>query len=99
MDHLQAPKDGITRLVIDDLLDRARRGVEKYNTTLEQNNTDDFLNHLYEELLDASQYIKKEIVVRQTIQQFIKKYPNDSDLGEQIRLLYGSQNQDTGSRG
>lgn len=85
---IERPKDGITWAVIQDLLQRAERGVNKYNTTLEQNNHDDFLVHLYEELLDAAQYVKKEITVRENLQQLIKKYPNDADLGEQIRLIY-----------
>lgn len=85
---IERPKDGITWAVIQDLLQRAERGVNKYNTTLEQNNHDDFLVHLYEELLDAAQYVKKEITVRENLQQLIKKYPNDADLGEQIRNIY-----------
>ena len=89
---IERPKDGVTWNVIQDLLSRAKRGVEKYNTTLEQNNHDDFLNHLYEELLDAAQYVKKEITVRENIQQLIAKYPNDADLGKQIRSIYASKN-------
>jgi hypothetical protein len=87
----QLPKDGITRAVISDLSDRAERGLNKYSTTLEQNNTDDFLNHLYEELLDAAQYIKKEIVTRETIQQIIKDTPNNQDLGEKIRKVFSGK--------
>jgi len=86
------PKDGITRVVIEDLLSRAKRGEAKYTTTLEENNHDDFLNHLYEELLDAAQYVKKEITVRENIQQLIKKYPNDTDLGATIRAIYNEIN-------
>lgn len=89
---INRPKDGITWHVIQDLLSRADRGVKKYNTTLEENNHDDFLNHLYEELLDAAQYIKKEMVVRKNIQQLIKENENDADLGEQIRRIYGQKN-------
>jgi hypothetical protein len=85
---IEKPKDGITWAVIQDLLQRAERGVNKYNTTLEQNNHDDFLNHLYEELLDAAQYVKKEITVRENLQQLIEKYSDDADLGEQIRNIY-----------
>ena len=85
---IEKPKDGITWAVIQDLLQRAERGVNKYNTTLEQNNHDDFLNHLYEELLDAAQYVKKEITVRENLQQLIEKYSDDADLGEQIRIIY-----------
>ena len=87
-DVIDRPKDEITWLVIQDLVSRARRGVEKYTTTLEENNSDDFLNHLYEELLDAAQYVKKEITVRRNIQQLIQDNSNDDDLGNQIRKIY-----------
>ena len=82
-------KDKITKAVIMDLVSRAKRGYKKYNTTLGENNKDDYMNHLYEELLDAAQYIKKEMSVIPEIQKLIKQHPNDADLGEQIRLIYG----------
>ena len=34
-------------------------GIEKYKTTLEANDTDDFLQHTKEELMDACLYIQK----------------------------------------
>lgn len=84
-------KDEVTKAVVNDLLARAKRGEEKYNTTLHENNHDDFMNHLYEELLDAAQYIKKEIIKTSTIQDLIQQYPNDYDLGEAIRATYGKK--------
>ena len=42
-DVIDRPKDEITWLVIQDLVSRARRGVEKYTTTLEENNSDDYI--------------------------------------------------------
>jgi len=38
---------------------RSKIGIKKYNTTLEENNNDDFLQHLKEELMDACLYITK----------------------------------------
>jgi hypothetical protein len=81
-------KDKITESVINDLLSRSSRGINKYNTTLDQNNKDDFMQHLYEELLDAAQYIKKEQSIIPEIQELINNYPNDSDLGKVIREKY-----------
>lgn len=52
-------KDTITSKVIVDLAKRAEIGLVKYQTTLGENNTDDFLKHMYEELLDGAQYTKK----------------------------------------
>ena len=34
-------------------------GITKYKTTLQDNNSDDFLQHLKEELMDAALYIQK----------------------------------------
>ncbi len=40
-------RDKITEAVIEDLKLRSERGIKKYNTTLSENNKDDFMNHLY----------------------------------------------------
>ena len=50
------------------------------------------MNHLYEELLDASQYIKKEMSIIPELQQMIEQYPNDIMLGEAIRSKYTKHN-------
>lgn len=89
---ISKPNDKITATVMEDLKLRADRGVQKYNTTLEENNHDDFLNHLYEELLDAAQYVKKVITVRKNIQQLVRENSNDADLGNQIRRIYAEKN-------
>jgi len=89
--RMKHTKDNITNQVIEDLKSRAERGYKKYNTTLGENNKDNYMNHLYEELLDAAQYIKKEQSIIPDIQNLIKQYPNDADLGEQIRLIYGKK--------
>ena len=80
--------DKVTEAVIEDLRSRSERGIKKYNTTLDQNNKDDYMNHLYEELLDAAQYIKKEMSIIPEIQSLIKQYPNNQELGKVIRDLY-----------
>jgi len=81
-------KDKITEAVIEDLKSRSERGIKKYNTTLDQNNKDDYMNHLYEELLDAAQYVKKEMSIIPEIQELIEKYPDNNDLGAYIRNKY-----------
>ena len=52
-----------TDKVVDDVINqfkiRSQRGIEKYGTTLQANNTDDFLQHFKEELMDAILYIQK----------------------------------------
>jgi hypothetical protein len=41
------------------LAQRSMVGQKKYGTTLDENNQDDFLEHLKQELLDAVLYIEK----------------------------------------
>jgi hypothetical protein len=66
---------------------RSRVGIDKYGTTLYENNTDDFLNHLQEELMDATLYIQKLMDLKEELTILVKDYPNDSDLGRKIRNL------------
>lgn len=82
-------KDEITKAVILDLASRSKRGLNKYNTTLGENNHQNMLQHGYEEALDLAQYLKKEITTLNTIQDLVKQYPNDSELGMKIRKIYG----------
>jgi hypothetical protein len=84
-------KDIITDLVIGDLTSRAERGYKKYNTTLGENNHQNMLQHAYEEALDLAQYLKKEIVTMNTIQDLLKNHSNDSELGYAIRRVYGKK--------
>lgn len=87
--HIDRPKDNITWLVMEDLAKRADVGLKKYNTTLEENNHDNFWQHLYEELLDAAQYCKKNIEIKLAVQDLVKQYPNNEELGAKIREIYG----------
>lgn len=59
-DHFEMDKkDAIVESLIDKYKQRSKLGIGKYGTTLEDNNTDNFLIHLQEELMDASLYIEK----------------------------------------
>tara|TARA_E500000318_G_C3366514_1_gene136765 strand:- start:239 stop:493 length:255 start_codon:yes stop_codon:yes gene_type:complete len=78
----------LTEEIYQDLKDRSKRGLQKYGHYLEDNNYQDMLQHSYEEVLDLAQYLKKEINNRNTIQQLIKMYPNDSRLGEVVREIF-----------
>ena len=53
--------DGIVKRVIDAFKKRSERGLEKYGTTLERNDLTnlEWLQHLQEELMDATLYIEK----------------------------------------
>ena len=90
--YIEKPKDLITTSVMEDLKSRADRGLLKYSTTLGDNNHDSMLQHAYEEALDLAQYLKKEITTLNTIQDLVTKTPNDRELGDIIRRLYGQKN-------
>jgi arsenate reductase-like glutaredoxin family protein len=51
--------DPIVESVIKQFKKRSEVGIKKYGTTLAENNTDDFLQHLKEELMDAILYLQK----------------------------------------
>lgn len=89
--HIQKPKDVITTSVMDDLKSRADRGLLKYSTTLQDNNHQNMLQHAYEEVLDLAQYLKKEITTLNTVQDLVNTTPNDKELGESIRRIYGQK--------
>jgi len=54
-------KDKIVESVIDKYKIRSEKGIKKYGTTLQNNllTFDEWLNHLQEELMDATLYIEK----------------------------------------
>ena len=56
--------DSIVESVKNKYTDRSIDGIEKYNTTLDDNLKDDFLKHLQEELMDATLYIEKELTIK-----------------------------------
>ena len=81
-------KDEVTKNVMLELAERSRKGYKKYSTTLHENNHQNMLQHAYEEALDLAQYLKKEITSLNTIQDLVKQYPNDAELGKAIRAKY-----------
>ena len=58
------PEDSITKDVIKDLQERERFGALKYGKFLTHHTTEDTMQHLYEELLDAACYIRTIIKQR-----------------------------------
>ena len=70
------------------LWERSQVGIKKYNTTLDENNHDNYLNHLQQELMDAANYIEKLLVQRTNITDLVKIYSNNQELGEIIRKIY-----------
>lgn len=77
-------------VVMDVLMKYAKRsevGIAKYNTTLETNNKDNYLQHLQEELMDATLYLQKLMSQNQEITKLVRNHPNDAELGMKIREL------------
>lgn len=54
-------KDSYVQIVKAKFEARSQRGIEKYNTTLEREdlNLQEWLNHLQEELMDATLYVER----------------------------------------
>lgn len=52
-------KDKIVEDVIEKFKQRSEAGIKKYGITLHDNNTDDFITHMQEELMDAILYLQK----------------------------------------
>jgi len=53
-------KDPVVQQVIEQFNERSEKGIEKYGTTLDENELDDFLEHTKQELMDAVLYIQKK---------------------------------------
>jgi len=58
-DEHKVKTDPIVNQVVESFKNRSRVGIEKYGTTLAENNTDDFYQHLSEELMDSLLYLQK----------------------------------------
>jgi len=79
--------DKIIEQVISKFRERSEVGIKKYGYTLEDNNKDNYLLHLQEELMDATNYIEKLISQDKEITKLVKEIPNDVLLGKTIREL------------
>jgi NTP pyrophosphatase (non-canonical NTP hydrolase) len=76
--------DFIVDKVIQKFRERSHIGIEKYGKTLAENNTDNFLNHLQEELMDAVNYIEK-LKTQESSELFdnIRKWFDEKELIKQ----------------
>ena len=70
--------DPIVESIVEQFIKRSEVGIKKYGTTLEENNNDDFLQHLKEELMDAILYIEK----LQSLKVNINKIKEDNEKYE-----------------
>ena len=65
-------KEGMTQLVIADLLEREKRGIAKYGRTLETFNGRNALQDAYEEALDLAQYLKQGIMEQKDVGHLVE---------------------------
>jgi hypothetical protein len=79
--------DQIVLEVIEKYAQRSEIGINKYGTTLEQNNHDNYLKHLQEELMDATLYLQKLMALDKEITKLVRDHPNNAELGMKIRNL------------
>lgn len=80
-------EDKIVMTVLEKYATRSKVGQEKYGTTLDSNNKDNFLKHLQEELMDATLYLEKIMYLNQELTNLVRNHPNDAELGMKIRKL------------
>ena len=77
-------EDKIVTQIVDKFKKRSEIGIKKYNTTLEENNTDDFYEHLSEELMDSLLYLQKIKEQKDTYFLLLGRY---NELKEQFEKL------------
>jgi hypothetical protein len=61
--------------IIEDLESREKKGLETYGTTVDRNDLtqEEWMQHLYEELLDSAVYLKKLIHMNTSIKSEVNR--------------------------
>jgi hypothetical protein len=78
---LKEKTDSIVEDVINQFRKRSQVGIEKYGTTLAENNTDDFLEHTKQELMDAVNYIQKlQTQRKENVQESVINWAKERNL-------------------
>lgn len=77
------PVDKVVQSVLEAYKRRSKAGIDKYGTTLDREdlNTLDWLQHLQEELMDATLYVEKlkrmyRLIATGTMESLIDEYKN-----------------------
>ena len=74
-------RDPVVERVVNKFIDRSDVGFKKYKVTLEDDHSDMFawINHLQEELMDATLYLQKlkESATEELQEALLKKYENN----------------------
>lgn len=91
--HYREDSDSIVDRVKEKLSSRSEVGIKKYGTTIWTNTDENYLQHLQEELLDGANYCEQQMrlgVFSQDVATLVESEPNDTSLGEKIRILYNN---------
>ena len=74
-------RDPVVERVVDKFIDRSDVGFKKYKVTLEDDHSDIFawINHLQEELMDATLYLQKlkESATEELQEALLRKYESN----------------------
>jgi hypothetical protein len=81
--------DPIVESVRKKLLDRSNVGIKKYGEQLGNFSKYNFIFEMQNEALDFANYCEVELQKEETINQLVAKYPNNMELGSEIRKIYG----------
>lgn len=86
----ETTSDKIVQSVINDLNERSKVGIKKYGTTLDREdlNESEWIQHLYEELLDAALYSKRIITDRKKELIDFLIYLNEKGLINNYDFVY-----------
>ena len=71
------------------LLNSTNVGIQKYGEQLANYKKYNFILEMQQEALDFANYCEVELQKEETINQLVNKYSNDTELGSQIRKIYG----------
>ena len=69
-------------------MDRSSVGIKKYGSNLVNYSKYNFISEMQQEAFRFANYCEVELQKEETINQLLKKYPNNFDLGTAIRKLY-----------
>ena len=81
--------DSIVESVVQKFQQRSEIGIKKYGKTLDRNDLNfiEWVNHLQEELMDATLYLEKLMQQNKELTKLVRDHPNDAELGMKIRNL------------
>ncbi len=89
-DPLPNNEPAVWDLVIEDMKDRDKFGVSKYNTRLKPFDGRDNLKDIYQELLDGVVYCRKEIYQRDKTKKLLKKLSKSMKRTTKLMELLGN---------